>query len=363
LNTKRQMLFVGAPPPPFHGQAVITGIVFKTKFFGIAPTFYEARFSEEISNVGGFSLKKVWVLLHAWVTILSYALGNKRAELYYCAGSANTVPFLKDVILLGTVGKLFKKRYIHYHSGGLPTWLEEKGWRAKLGKWSYQSGANTSIACSRYVEVPVGDDGLEELPNGLEVPEPKDSKESEQFTFLFVGALRESKGLKCLLEAGEKLDQQGREFKVKVVGEWSSDMEKERCLSVVCKEYLQRRVEFSGRLTGDDKWDAFATAEAFVFPSFYESENMPLVVIEALGSGVPVISTNWRSIPKLIDDGKTGFLVEPKDVDGVTEKMAWLLDNLSKALEMGETARAQYEMKYSELAFQARLREILGDVD
>ena len=62
----RKILFIGSPPPPYHGQAIVTQIVFETKFKGIDPIFYTARFSKELSDVGGFSLMKLWVLMKCW---------------------------------------------------------------------------------------------------------------------------------------------------------------------------------------------------------------------------------------------------------------------------------------------------------
>lgn len=357
--TEKNILFVGSPPPPYHGQAVITGIVFETEFSSIDPTFYEARFSEELSAVGGVSLKKVGVLLRTWGTMLTYALLHKRPELYYCAGSAHTVPFLRDVLLLNTVGKLFKKRYIHYHSGGLPAWLADKAWRKVLGNWCY-GGRSVSIACSRFVEVPIGDGNVQELPNGLEVPGLSRIKpEDGRFRFLYVGALRETKGVKVLLEAAEKLA--GQNFEVSIVGEWVSNEEKLRCLAGVSDEFIEQHVRFRGRLTGEDKWEAFRESDTFVFPTFYESENMPLVVIEALGSGLPVISTHWRGIPRLIQDGVTGFLVEPENKAALTEKLAWCMRNTKRLDVMRDSARKAYESSYSVEAFQENLRMILGD--
>lgn len=362
MADSKNILFIGAPPPPYHGQAVITQIVFETEFASIKPTFYEARFSEELSSVGGFSFKKLRVLLQVWFTMVKYVIKESNPELYYCAGSANTVPFLRDVILLVTVGKLFKKRFIHYHSGGLPEWLTEKSWRSILGKRAYGGGSTTSIACSRFVDVPEGGLGVRELPNGLSVPLPKlTCSDNEATTFLYVGGLRETKGLRVLLKAAENLKKKEAAFHLNIAGEWVSEEEKRICLEGVSKELLNGNVSFLGRLTGDDKWKVFNEASVFVFPTFYESENMPLVVIEALGSGLPVISTNWRSIPSLVMEGKTGFLVNPQDDSALAERMEWTINNSDQIESMRSEARAQYEQYYSEEAFKSNLRKILGD--
>jgi glycosyltransferase involved in cell wall biosynthesis len=51
----------------------------------------------------------------------------------------------------------------------------------------------------------------------------------------------------------------------------------------------------------------------FCFPSFFNSEAFPVVLLEALACGLPIVSTRWRGIPSIVDDGECGLLVEPRD--------------------------------------------------
>ena len=64
--------------------------------------------------------------------------------------------------------------------------------------------------------------------------------------------------------------------------------------------------------------------DALVLPTYFEGEGIPGVIVEALQSGLPVISIKWRSIPGIIQDEKNGLLVEPRDSDSLGHAMGRL---------------------------------------
>ena len=74
---------------------------------------------------------------------------------------------------------------------------------------------------------------------------------------------------------------------------------------------------------------------------------MPMSVLEAMGYGLPVVSTTVGGIPQLVEHGKTGFLVEPGDTKGFAEAIVTLLKNPELRREMGEAGRARAKEHYS----------------
>ena len=74
------------------------------------------------------------------------------------------------------------------------------------------------------------------------------------------------------------------------------------------------RVEFTGPLTGPAKTHELAWANVFAFPSSYRNEGQPLVVIEALAAGLPIITTSHRGIPDTVIHDRNAILIEPGDV-------------------------------------------------
>lgn len=100
-------------------------------------------------------------------------------------------------------------------------------------------------------------------------------------------------------------------------------------------------VEFTGKLTKTE-WTKKAES-CNVFINTTNFDNMPVSVIEAMALGLPVLSTNVGGMPYLIDEGVTGKLVNPNDVDAFVDAVFWLKNNTEKAQEMAFKARQKVD--------------------
>lgn len=98
---------------------------------------------------------------------------------------------------------------------------------------------------------------------------------------------------------------------------------------------------FTGYMSGADLAAAFASGDVFAFPS--TTETLGLVALESFASGVPVVGAHAGGIPFVIDDGATGYLVDPEDEQGWAARIAGLLADDALRTEMGVAARAEAE--------------------
>ena len=155
-----------------------------------------------------------------------------------------------------------------------------------------------------------------------------------------VGRLTSVKGLPYLLMAAKNLLNLGMTVKVLIVGEGSirSDLETQaRDLGI------SEDVVFAGYREDTD--DLLRAMDIFVLPSL--SEGIPMALLEAMAASRVVIASRVGGIPEVIDDGVEGFLVEPRDVNGLTETCLRLIQSPVMAKEMGEKARKRVERDFS----------------
>jgi glycosyltransferase involved in cell wall biosynthesis len=96
-------------------------------------------------------------------------------------------------------------------------------------------------------------------------------------------------------------------------------------------------VKFVGRLENDRIPELYVEADIFVNSSLYD--NMPISILEALASGVPVVSTDVCGIPFLVEHQKTGILVPPRDAAAMAQAVLDLLDNPSLAEQLVRAGR------------------------
>jgi len=139
------------------------------------------------------------------------------------------------------------------------------------------------------------------------------------------------------------------------VGEWAIESERKQWLSYIAEKEISDLVIFSGRKVGSEKWQAYADADAFLFPSHYESENQPLVIIEAMGMGLPVITTQWRGISELVEDGVTGMLIPTKNPTSLAEKMRIFFEDKQACAVFAKQAKERYQDRYTKKAFIERM--------
>ncbi|MET0344507.1 MAG: glycosyltransferase family 4 protein [Polyangiales bacterium] len=155
--------------------------------------------------------------------------------------------------------------------------------------------------------------------------------------FVSVGRLSEQKGQLLLVEAAAQLKREGRSFELVLVGDgpMRSDVE-----ALVAREALHQHVRLAGWASGDEVRTQLEASRAFVLPSF--AEGLPVVLMEALGRGRPVITTYIAGIPELVRDGVEGWLVPAGSSDAVAQAMREALDATPAQLnEMGQSGHQQ----------------------
>jgi glycosyltransferase involved in cell wall biosynthesis len=152
---------------------------------------------------------------------------------------------------------------------------------------------------------------------------------------LFVGRLVEEKDLSDLVAANNIMKQNGRKFKLVLVGDGPMRSELESQLP---------DAHFTGFQKGKDLSRWFATADIFTFPS--TTETFGNVVLEAFASGIPAVGVDIGGQTDLIDSGRSGFIARANNPMDFAEKIQILLDNPTMRKEMADYARG-YVKKYS----------------
>ena len=168
-------------------------------------------------------------------------------------------------------------------------------------------------------------------------PAPQAAARKKNPEILFVAGLGRSeryKGLAMLMDAVSALRTAFPGVRLSVVGDGDMKGEYEQYARQLG---LHGVVRFAGRLAGLALAEAYRQADIFALPT--SNDSYPTVVIEAMASGVPVVSTNAGSIPSIVADGVTGFLIEPEDRQALVKKLGELLSDPDRAAAFGAAGR------------------------
>ena len=165
------------------------------------------------------------------------------------------------------------------------------------------------------------------------------------------------------LKRSQLLARRGVAFEARFAGAWRGSISPEEFSAKVHSLGLAERVTHLGPLHGDAKATAFSEADIFALPTYYENEALPLVVIEAMMHGLPVVTTRLGALPDIVADGKTGELIEPENVSELAAALERLLRAAISALQYGRAARARYEHDLTDQRFEERLVSVLLRAD
>ena len=152
-----------------------------------------------------------------------------------------------------------------------------------------------------------------------------------------VGRLCEQKGQLLLIDAARRLRDRGHQFELVLAGDGDMRAEIERLVSL---HQLGKLVRITGWISSDQVRAELQSARALVLPSF--AEGLPVVIMEAMALGRPVLSTYVAGIPELVHPGLHGWLFPAGDIEALTNAMQACLESPPERLaEMGEQARAR----------------------
>jgi glycosyltransferase involved in cell wall biosynthesis len=151
---------------------------------------------------------------------------------------------------------------------------------------------------------------------------------------LSVGRLVPEKAQSVLLDAIAGLVERGIEVSATVVGD-GPDMS--RLVAQCAALGLDQRVTFTGALGQDQLRGRWERADVFCLPSF--DEGVPVVLMEAMACGIPVVTTRIAGIPELVDDGVNGVLVPPGRADLLAAALEALLNDPETCRRLGAAGR------------------------
>lgn len=170
--------------------------------------------------------------------------------------------------------------------------------------------------------------------------EPRPRRTGDVTNFLFVGRFVEKKGPLETILAFLNCAEQNSNVHLKLVGDGPL---MSRARALVDHSNHKDKIMFTGLLSQKELKPLYKTSDVFVQHSVVaadgNSEGWPVSVAEACASGLTVVSTKHAGIPSQVDHGRTGFLVEEHDIEGMSKYMLQLSNNKDLCYQMGRNAR------------------------
>jgi glycosyltransferase involved in cell wall biosynthesis len=207
--------------------------------------------------------------------------------------------------------------------------------------WRRLGALLTLSAAQRELFIAAGFDGDRVIVKPNFVPELAGSADAGPpgAGFVYAGRLADTKGVRVIIEAWDRLAARGLHPGLTIVGGGPLEAEVGRFAA------RHPQVKFLGRVTRPECLEAFRGCRAVLVPSIWE-ETFGLVVVEAMMLGRPAVATQLGSFPDLIDHDRDGLLVPPGDAEALAGAVAALDADAGLAARLGTIARQTYEERF-----------------
>ena len=361
------LLIIGQTPPPYLGQMLSIESLVKARYRDVRIYHTRLNYSQTPDQIGKVRMRKLFHLLRVIIES-SYKIVRHRIDVIYYPPGADTVPILRDIATLLVLRRFRRKLILVFHASGLCErvsswqgillWLFKQAFLfpdAAIQKSSLNPPDGEFVKAAAVYTVPNG------WPDQFERFRKRKAVNLVP-VILFVGLIREDKGVEVLIEAARLLRARGRKFRVRLVGEFTSEKYRQLLLHEVNDKGLEGCVDFCGRKVGDEKWAQYRSADIFCFPTHYGSESFGNVLVEAMMFELPVVATAWRGIPGIVEEGITGFLTEIKDPAAVAQRLNQLLNDQNLRISMGREGRERYLEKFTVETYVQKTRAVVLEV-
>jgi glycosyltransferase involved in cell wall biosynthesis len=360
-----KLLLILHLPPPVHGASLVGGFIQASATINGA---FDCRYvnlgtSTDIGSIGRSSLSKWLRLAQIKVRVLKKLLSFK-PDMVYMTLTAKGPGFYKDAVIALLVKAFGVKVVYHFHNKGVVEY-QHRRFDDFLYRHVFRNAHVILLSESLYGDVAkyVPRERAAVCPNGipdtLNIRKAVDYTDTGPLRLLFLSNLLVAKGVFVLLDACTVLIERGVSFQLTVVGN-EGDISVHGLNEAIEQRSLQNNVSYRGSLTGSDKDQQFAEHDVFVLPSL--NECLPLVVLEAMRAGLPVVATQVGAIPDVVTDDENGLLVPPNGVAQLADAIERLAGDPALRQRMGVNGRKRFLAHYTLDTFERRFIEVIHDI-
>lgn len=372
---KHKILFLLHIPPPVHGSSVVGQAIKESHFINddFDCQYINLLASSTIADSGIVTPRKIVGFLGIWLKVL-YSIILRRPKLCYIALTTSGAAFYRDLILVAVL-KLFKIRHVyHLHNKGISR-NQHKKINHICYNYVFKNAYVILLSKLLYSDIQnyVKESNVFICPNGIPDIDPKLinplepvihnqlSSFNAPIEILFLSNLIKSKGVYVLLEACAILKERKINFHCTFIG-GESDVSETDFKNATAKLNLDNEVNYVGKKFDLEKTKAFSSSQIFAFPTFYSNECFPLVLLEAMSFGLPIVTTYEGGIPDEVINGFNGFLVPQKNVLELASKLEVLINSAELRNKMGNAGRTKYQNEFTIEIFENNLIQILKKI-
>ncbi len=367
-GSRKKILYLIQLPPPVHGVSQMNHLIFHSKIIneGFEKKLIPLNFSKKFSEIRKFNLKKIVVFFSICIKLI-ITLATFRPHLVYFSFMPLGSGFIRDFVYAVIIKASRARPIYHIHNRGIERnsqkWIYRKMYEFVFRK-STIIHLSEKLAQSELKNIKLVDTRIVIQPNTVDnfSSTRKPKKNRNEIRLLFFSNLLPQKGLMTLLQAISMLRKMDlkKNILLDVYGDYYRKAEIDRYKKYIKENHLDDVVTLHGPCYGREKEKAFLRSDIFVFPSYFEEECFPLVILEAMQASLGIISTRIGAIPEILRDNENTIFFEKKNIKELSFKLSYVINNKSLIQKKGTEYRSLFYHYYDIINYQNRFKQILA---
>jgi glycosyltransferase involved in cell wall biosynthesis len=362
---RKALLVIAPAPPPYTGMELATQALLAELDAAGLP-YEHVNISDPADALGN---RGAWTARNAAVAVGNIMSAARKTvtrniSAVYVPIAQEFPALFRDFAFLEIARLAGRPTIVHLHGGAFADFYGSLGpTRRRLVKHVVGS-AEVGIVLTEQLRPALScvlpSDRLIVVPNGIDLPEPVDDAggADDKVRLLFLSSLFRWKGPLLFLEAFAEAKALRPNLHATVAGDWPTSDVQHEAQELVRRLGVEDSIAFVGVVRGSEKARALREADIFCFTSL-KAEGQPLVILEAMAAGLPVIATDWPGIADTVIDGTTGLLLHEKNAHALARLIVELVDSPEKRARFGKAGRERYAEFYTQKAFGRRIVQVL----
>lgn len=350
----KTVVMIGPCPDAKGGMASVVAVYRANGLFASGDCRYLT------TAVEGGCLRKLAVAASAFFRFFALLIGGRVALLHVHGASHGS--FWRKLAFMRLAGLFSVPVIFHLHGGEFRQFVDQR-----LGSESRKLVIETLAACrliyclneeiADWLRSLVPGAVVQVMPNPIDLHVSAESNAERDPTVLFLGRLEREKGVFDLVEAVATIAHLVPGIRLTLCGAGSAKGELEQ---LAVEKGIGALVAFPGWVDGEAKAALLRQAGVFVLPSY--AEGMPMAVLEAMAASTPVVATRVGAVADMLEDGASGFVVDPGNVAILGNAILVALTDVKSTHVMTERAGARIRAMYAADVVIARLQQSYSEL-
>ncbi|MFS2168904.1 glycosyltransferase family 4 protein [Priestia megaterium] len=356
---KKKICFIAQFPPPIHGLSKAVD------------TLYKSNLSEE------FEFEKVDITKNKNILKSLAQIWKSKAHLFYFTISQTKGGNIRDILILKLLDLQKKKCLIHLHGGYYRELVDNKlpSWQRKVNYKVIKSLVGVIVlgpSLKTIFQGMIDDEKMFIVPNCVDQEFLISDTEFEEkiaalehkkiLNVLYLSNFIKSKGYPKVLEMA-KLEKERvaiggeKRFHFDFAGKFFEESDREFFERYIKENQLEEFITYHGVVEGQDKRNLLKRGDIFILLTNYPNEGQPISILEAMGSGMIIVTTNHAGIPDIVTNEQNGIVVS-KDLNEQKKIYSMLYQSKIQLHKIAKKNRRECLLYYQENRYTDNIGEI-----